>query len=63
MVLNDIGIGFNNITNLKDIKDKIVIIKELDGYETGEGIATLKKKIMNKATLEFVKMIKNKYNG
>ena len=63
MVLNDIGIGFNNITNLKDIKDKIVIIKELDGYETGEGIATLKKEIMNKATLELVKMIKNKYNG
>ena len=61
LVLNDIGIGFNNIENLKDIKDKITIINKIEIEDTKEGIATLKKNMCNKATIELVKEIKQYY--
>lgn len=61
-VLKDIGIGFNNIENLKDINDKIVIIKEFEIENNMEGIATLEKNMCNQATLELVKKIKHYYN-
>ena len=61
LVLNDIGIGFTNIENLKDIKDKITIINEIEIEDTKEGIATLKKNMCNKATVELVKEIKQYY--
>lgn len=58
MVLNNIGIGFTNTENIKEISDKIKIIKEIEFEGTQEGIATLKKNMSNKATLELVKEIK-----
>lgn len=61
LILNDIGIGFTNKENLEDIKDKIVIIKEIEIDTTKEGIATLKKNMSNKATIELVKEIKYYY--
>lgn len=62
MVLNDIGIGFTNIENTEDIKDKITIIKKFEIEDTKEGIATLKKNMSNRATMELVKEIKQYYN-
>ena len=56
------GIGFTNTENLSDIKDNIKIIQKLDLSELKEGIATLKKNMCNKATLELVKKIKQYYN-
>ena len=61
LVLNDIGIGFTNMENLRNIKDKIEIIKEVETEDTKEGIATLKKNMSNKATIELVKEIKQYY--
>ena len=61
LVLNDIGIGFTNVENLKDIKDKITIINKIEIEEAKEGIATLKKNMSNKATIELVKEIKQYY--
>ena len=62
LILNDMGIGFTNTENLSDIKDNIKIIQKLDLSELKEGIATLKKNMCNKATLELVKKIKQYYN-
>ena len=59
MVLDNIGIGFTNKENLKDIKNKITIIKETETVE--EGIATLKENMSNKATIEVIKKIKKYY--
>ena len=61
LVLNDIGIGFTNIENIKDVKDKITIINKIEIEDTKEGIATLKKNMSNKATIELVKEIKQYY--
>lgn len=61
LVLNDIGIGFTNKENIEDIKDNIVIINKIENETTKEGIATLKKNMSNKATIEFVKEIKQYY--
>lgn len=58
---NDIGIGFTNVENIKDIKDKIIIINKIEIEDTKEGIATLKKNLSNKATIELVKEIKQYY--
>lgn len=62
MVLNNIGIGFTNIVNVQEISDKIKIIKKIKLNTAKEGIATLKKNMINKATLELVKEIKKYYN-
>ena len=61
LVLNNIGIGFTNTENIKDISDSIQIIKKVELEETQEGIAILKKNMSNKATLELVKEIKQYY--
>ena len=61
LVLNDIGIGFTNIENIKEISGNIKMIQEIEFTETKEGIATLKKNMANKSTLELVKEIKNYY--
>ena len=61
LVLNDIGIGFINLENLDDIKDKITIIKTIEFEDIKEGIAILNKNLLNKATIELVKEIENKY--
>ena len=61
LVLNDIGIGFINLENLEDIKDKITIIKTIEFEDIKEGIAILNKNLLNKATIELVKEIENKY--
>lgn len=61
MVLNDIGIGFADINGVEEIKDKVKIIKSVELSGVKEGIATLKKNMINKATLELVNEIKNYY--
>ena len=61
IVLHDIGVGFNNIENLKDINDKIIIIKEFEIENNMEGIATLEKNMCNQATLALVEKIKKYY--
>ena len=61
LVLNNIGIGFTNIENIKEISDNIKIIKKIELDTTNEGIATLKKNMSTKATLELVKEIKQYY--
>lgn len=62
MVLNDIGIGFAETDNLSDIMNDIEIIENVQIESMQEGIATLKKNMVNKATSELVKEIKNYYN-
>ena len=61
LVLNNIGIGFTNTENIKEISDNIKIIQKIEIDITKEGIATLKKTMSNKATLELVKEIKQYY--
>lgn len=61
LVLNNIGIGFTNTENIKEISDNIKIIQKIEIDTTKEGIATLKKNMSNKATLELVKEIKQYY--
>lgn len=61
LVLNDIGIGFTNTENIKEINDNIKIIRKIEFDTAKEGIATLKKNMSNKATLELVKEIKQYY--
>ena len=61
MVLNKIGIGFAKIENIQDIKNDIKIIKNLEFDDQEEGIAVLKKNMMNKATAELVRQIKTYY--
>ena len=61
LVLNDIGIGFTNTENLDDINENIKIIQKVELAESKEGIATLKKNMSSKATLELIKEIKQYY--
>ncbi len=61
IVLNDIGIGFTNTENIKEIADKITIIKKIDNMSSEYGIATLKKNMCNKATIELTEKIKQYY--
>ncbi len=61
LVLNDIGIGFTNTENIKDIGDDIEVIKQIEAKDSKLAIATLKKNMCNKATLEFVNEIKQYY--
>ena len=61
LVLNNIGIGFTNIENISDVIDKVEIINKMEIESTEEGIATLKKNMSNKATVELVKEIKQYY--
>ena len=61
LVLNDIGIGFINFDNLSDIEKQIKIINKIEFEDAKEGIATLKKNMCNKATIELVKEIKQYY--
>lgn len=61
IVLNDIGIGFTNTENIKEIADKITIIKKIDNMPSEYGIATLKKNMCNKATIELTEKIKQYY--
>lgn len=61
LVLNNVGIGFTNTENIKEISDNIKIIQKIELDEANEGIATLKKNMSNKATLELVKEIKQYY--
>ena len=61
LVLNNIGIGFTNTENIKEIGDSIEIVQKIELTDTKEGIATLKKNMSNKATLELVKEVKQYY--
>ena len=62
MVLKNIKIRFINILKEEKLNKKIKIIKKIKLNTAKEGIATLKKNMINKATLELVKEIKKYYN-
>ena len=62
MVVNSIGIGFAKIETLNDIINDIKILNESSIDNAEEGIATLKKNMSNKATVELAKEIKMYYN-
>ena len=62
LVMSDVGIGFAKIEALNDIIGDIKIIEKISTNDAEEGIATLKKNMCNKATLELVKEIKKYYN-
>lgn len=61
LVLNNVGIGFANTDKINDILDDIVIIRQIEIDNTSEGIATLKKTMCSKATLELANRIKEYY--
>ena len=61
LVLNNVGIGFANTDKINDILDDIVIIRQIEIDNTSEGIATLKKNMCSKATLELANRIKEYY--
>lgn len=63
-VLNDIGVGFTNVEDIKDLlkEDKVKIIKEIENENVQEGFAVLKKELMNTCTYQFLKDIKKFYN-
>ena len=62
-VLNDLGIGFTNVEDIKDLllENKVEIIKEIENESVQEGFAVLKKQLMNNCTYQFVKYIKQFY--
>ena len=57
LALKNLGVGFTEINSLKDISDKVDIIKEIKIDDLYEGIVILNKKMCSKATLELVKYI------
>ena len=62
-VLNDIGVGFTNIEDIKDLikENKVEIIEEIENKNVQEGFAVLKKELMNNCTYQFLKVIKEYY--
>lgn len=62
-VLNNIGIGFTNIEDIKDLleQNKVEVIKEVENKNVQEGFAVLKKELMNNCTYQFLKDIKKFY--
>lgn len=64
-ILSDIGIGYTNVENVRDILEsgEAVIIKEIKSNNEKDiaSIATLKKNMCNKATLELLKAIKKRF--
>ena len=63
LVINNVGAGFINMNNINDILDRIDIIEEIDIDNVAEGFAVLKKNMCNKATIEFIKEIKEYYKN
>ena len=61
MVLEGMGVGFATEEKVKDVLNKIEIIETIDTANTKEGIATLPNNMMNRATIELVKIINNYY--
>lgn len=61
MITNNVGVGFAKMDSINDISKDIFIIEEFDTNEYQEGIITLKKNMVNKATQELVKEIKEYY--
>ena len=64
-ILSDIGIGYTNVENVRDILEsgEAVVIKEMKSNKEKDiaSIATLKKNMCNKATLELLKAIKKRF--
>lgn len=64
-ILSDIGIGYTNVENVRDILEsgEAVVIKEIKSNNEKDiaSIATLKKNMCNKATLELLKAIKKRF--
>ena len=65
LILNDLGIGYSNIENIREIIDsgEAVIIENIKSNNGNDVqcIATLKKNMCSKATMELVKRIKMKF--
>lgn len=63
LVMRNIGVGFADNDSIKDIQDKIKILKQIELNDDVEGVATLNKKMCNKATIEFINYIKKYSNS
>lgn len=63
-VLNDIGIGFTNVEDIKELleENRVKIIKQIENKNVQEGFAVLKKPLINNCTYQFVKYIKKYHN-
>lgn len=65
LILNDLGIGYSNIENIREIIDsgEAIIIENIKSQNENDiqCIATLKKNMCSKATLELVKRIKKNF--
>lgn len=62
MILDNMGIGYININEIKNVEDKVDIIKVIEYENMYESVATLKPNMINKATLEFINQVKKFYN-
>ena len=61
MILDGLGIGYIDIHEIDDIKDKIEILEVVEYKDVVQSVATLKKNMMNKATIEFINEVKEYY--
>ena len=65
LILSDLGIGYSNIENIREIIDsgEAVVIENIKSQNENDiqCIATLKKKMCSKATMELVKRIKKNF--
>lgn len=61
LVLNNMGIGFTKIESIADVLNDVEIVKKLEFDNIKEGIATLKKNMVNKATAKLIEHIKEYY--
>lgn len=61
LLLQNLGVGFISKDSLADENENLEIIKEIEFDDVTQGIATLKNKLCNKATIELVKEINAYY--
>ena len=61
LALTNLGIGFCEIDSIKDIKDKVKVIKEFKFEEQTQGVVVLHPNSQSKATKEFLKILKETY--
>ena len=65
LILNDLGVGYSNIENIREMLDsgEAIIIENIESQNENDiqCIATLKKNMCSKATIELVNRIKSKF--
>ena len=65
LILSDLGVGYSNIENIREIIDsgEVIVIENIKSQNENDiqCIATLKKNMCSKATIELVKRIKKRF--